>query len=401
MKGVNSMTYAEAKQKLKDFQDIPDEKLNSMSLEELRTLNNEVDEVRKIIKREEAKGAEILQTREKALNEGVVIRTFGINGTNTMTGGTKAMEDTNKELEVRSFQRYLAGEYNLMNDTEKRALDMSGSAAVVPLEIANKLLTSDKYSDLLHRATVISNGAPGNIQIPIASATAAAWKLENSEVDGSEVAYEAAPTLTYLSLGGYELFRHMRVSAAAASMATGSFQNMMLELLQGEVIEALEKSFIDGSGTGQPKGLANLTWDATNQKLTASSITPIAPADIAGALALLPNKYARNAVIIANTDTVFNTMGLFKGTTEFAYNLADAAEKFMGHQIIINEHVADDVIYIVDPSQLYVRFAMPIQVEANRASGFTSASIDLRALTVVDAVWNPKACARVGLGAQG
>ena len=46
-----------------------------------------------------------------------------------------------------------------------------------------------------------------------------------------------------------------------------------------------------------------------------------------------------------------------------------------------------------------MRFAQPITVEADRSSGFRSASIDLRALTVVDGVWNPKAVIRVGLGA--
>ena len=61
----------------------------------------------------------------------------------------------------------------------------------------------------------------------------------------------------------------------------------------------------------------------------------------------------------------------------------------------MNEHVADDVVYIVDPSELYVRFAMPLQVEANRSSGFTSASVDLRALTVVDSAWNANAISKV------
>jgi len=193
----------------------------------------------------------------------------------------------------------------------------------------------------------------------------------------------------------------MQMSSAAATMSTGDFQNLMLKLLGDEVVETLEKSFIDGSGSGQPKGLDNLTWTPdTNQILTTDDTTPITAADIAEALSLLPQKYARNAVILCNSDMLFKIQS-FKGTNEYAYDLAMPANKFLNKDIIVSEHMADDTIYIVDPSQLYVRFSLPIQVEADRSAGFTSASIYLRALTVVDAVWNPAACVAVGLGLAG
>ena len=71
----------------------------------------------------------------------------------------------------------------------------------------------------------------------------------------------------------------------------------------------------------------------------------------------------------------------------------------LGHEIVISEHVAADTVYIVDPRELYVRFSMPVQIEADRSSGFTSASVNMRALCVVDAAWNPAACVRITKGA--
>lgn len=310
----------------------------------------------------------------------------------------KPMDNINEQqdIEIRAFQKYVTGQYAMMDDVEKRALAVAGAAAVMPIKVQNTLITSEKYSDLLHRATVINEGGAAKVYIPVASNTAASWKTENDDTG-----LEASPTLTKLELGGFELMRLMQVSAAASSMSIGNFQDLMLELLASEVIETLEKSFISGVGTTMPKGLDELTWTPdTNQILTASDVTPIAASDIAEAISLLPQKYARNAIILMNSDMAYK-VSQFLGTAEYAYSMADGATKFLGKPIVISEHMADDTVYIVDPKQLYVRFADPIQVEIDRSAGFTSASIYLRALTVVDAVWNPAACVAVGLGAGG
>ena len=313
--------------------------------------------------------------------------------------GGKNMERLNNGLELKAFQKYLTTGIKTMTDTELSALSLSGSAAVIPTTIMKTLISDEKWSDLLHRATVMIEEHAGKIKIPIASNTAASWKLECSDVDAESNSYEASPTLTNLELGGYELYRWSRISSASYSMATVEFQEMILELLSAEVVETLEKSFISGTGSGQPKGLDNLTWTpGTNQKLTASEETPIGPADIATALSYLPQRYARNAIILMNADMLYK-VSQFKGTQEYAFSLSDGATRFLGKEIVLSEHMADDTIYIIDPKQLYVRFAMPIQVEADRSSGFTAASIDLRALAVVDAAFNPSACVAVGLGA--
>lgn len=306
----------------------------------------------------------------------------------------------NENIEMRSFQKFITsgGKMNALSDVEQRALAISGSGAVLPGSIFNTLITSEAYSDLLQRATVIEDSNAGTLQIPIASNTAASWKIENTIYSTGTTSYEASPTITSLSLGGFELYRWMKVSAATMSRSTTQFTDMMLGLLGGEVIAALEYAFVRGAGTTEPVGLASLTWNAGNKITTTNAATPITAAHVAEALSLLPQKYARNAIVLVNSDMAYN-MSQFVGTTELAYNMADGATKFLGKPIVISEHVADDTVYIVDPTQLYVRFSMPMALEVDKSSGFNSASYDLRALTVVDAAWNPAACVSVGLGA--
>ncbi|NLC40111.1 MAG: phage major capsid protein, partial [Clostridiaceae bacterium] len=293
-----------------------------------------------------------------------IIKTFGRDGDDNPYR-RESME--NKDIEMRAFQKYITTGVKGITEAEERALNLSGAAAVLPVDVHNTLITSEKYSDLLNRATIINQGGAGKIYIPIASNTAASWKVENTD-QLNDASIEASPTLTKLELGGYELMRLMQISGASASMTVSGFTDLMLQLLASEVTESLEKSFISGTGIGQPKGLDELTWTPnTNQVVTASAATAIGAGDIATALSLLPQKYARNAIILMNSDMLYNVSQFF-GTAEYAYNLADGATAFLGKQIVVSEHMADDTVYIVDPKELYVRFADQLAIEADKSA---------------------------------
>lgn len=358
---------------------------DTLGLEELRSINQEYDglsqrrtALKAAIKAAEDEYAE--QTRSTKLG----------NPINKPNERNSNMNDN--ELRLEAFQKFVTRGAGTMTDIEMRALDLSGAAAALPVEIYNELITGTKYADLLPRASVLNIPNAGPVYIPIASDTAATWRTE------LDPGAEASPTLTKIELNGYELMRLMQMSAAAASMTVGDFQQRMTELLGAEVLDTLETSFITGTGIGQSKGLDHMTWDASNQVLTDSAADPITPSHIARGLGLLPAKYSRGAVVLMNSVTFYSICEWEDATGRPVLAVDRAADKFFGRDVVLNEHVANDVVYLADPKQLYVRFASPISVEADRSSGFTSASIYLRSLCVVDAKWNPAACVRVGLG---
>lgn len=352
---------------------------NSSSIGKRSAVEN-LEQLRKI----RTEGLQLAEKRRKlreqiAAGGGRVIRTFG-------EEERKNMNDNNG-VEIRAFQKYVStGTTKNMTEEELRALNLSGAGAVLPTEIYNKIITSEKYSDLLHRATVINQSGAGKIYIPTITNTSADWHTENAATTGKE------GTLGKLELGGWELLRTMTVSASVEAMSAGNFMETMGQVISAEVVEALEKSFISGTGTGQPKGLTGLTW---TDDVNAVEDTALTAALVASGLSLLPQKYARNAIMLCSAASAYQTFGLMKGTNEYAYNLAEGASSFMQKQIVISEHVPADTVFIVDPKELYVRFAAPLAVESDRSSGFMSASINLRALTVVDAAWNPAACVKV------
>lgn len=310
---------------------------------------------------------------------------------NNSKRGISDMENNNEKraAEMRSFQRFLSVGIKGMTDEEQRSLTTSGAAAVLPLEIYNALITDSKYSDLLQRAKVFNEYRVGKLAIPVASANVATWhnELENGT--------EASAKLTKIELGGYELMRLMTMSAAVDSMTEESFKSAMLQLLGAELIETLEYSFVNGSGENQPAGLSALEWDTSKNAIEASAANGISIIEIANGISMLPQKYARGAILLMNASMALTLATATHGSGEFVFNVGEAAQSILGHEIVISEHVPTDTVYIVDPRELYVRFSMPVQVESDRSSGFTSASVNLRALCVVDAAWNPAACVRV------
>jgi HK97 family phage major capsid protein len=292
-----------------------------------------------------------------------------------------------ENINLRSFQKYLTTGMKTLTDEEQRSLNLSGAAVVVPQSIYASLITDEKYSDLLYRATSFNDPRPGKIQVPIASNNNGVFHTELAPIG------EASPTLTSLELGGYEIARLMQISAAAASMSAPEFESMMLNLLASEVVNGIEESVIKGTGIGEPKGLDNITWVLGTNDVAAALTVKVA--DIASGLSLLPSKYSKGSIILLNSKTLYALAQSESTGGSYAFNLADASEKFMGKELVVNENIADNTVYIVAPAQLYVRWSLPLQMELDKSAGFTSFSQYIRAAAVMDAKWNEKACVRV------
>lgn len=355
----------------------------------LQSIYGEAEKIRSLLESWDEPAEPQLESGQRGLN---IVATMEMRSKSFDNGSKKNMKNISENMaqEARSLQRFLSVGANGMTDEEKRGLNIAGAAAVLPTTIYNELITNEKYSDLLQRAKVFNERGAGKLYIPIASNTAAAWHIEHA------AGAEASPALNKIELGGFELMRLMSMSAAAESMTEQGFTNTLLQLLGAEVVETLEYSFINGSGENQPKGLVNLVWNENNT-ITHTDEHPFFQ-DIARAISKLPQKYARNCVLLMNAATAYTTISAhMDNNASPVFNLSEATSRVLGREVVISEHMPDNTIFVVDPRELYVRFSMPVQIEADRSSGFTSATTNLRALCVVDAAWNPAACVKIAL----
>lgn len=345
---------------LHELQEIEARKLEiKNNVEARKKLEQRVIDFGKVIPKKGAKGEEMRDSNEEEIQK--------------------------KEIEVRALQNYI--HHNALSVEERSSLTTTSSGAFIPTHVQDTLLTSEKYSDLLRHATHIKNeNANGETKIPLMSAfTSAVWKTEGATVPS------AIGAITELVLKGYELMRLITISAAADSMSSDQFEQLLLNLLSEETIETLEESFIKGTGVNQPTGLDSMDLSLK----TVTAVETITVKDVAKAISKLPNKYARNAIIMGNSATLFE-LSLLVSQNDAV--LATGVDSFLKKEIVPNEHVKDNEIYIVDRSQLYVKFAKQIQIASDVSRGFREAEIDIRALAVVDAKWNPYAVAKVIVG---
>jgi len=112
-------------------------------------------------------------------------------------------------------------------------------------------------------------------------------------------------------------------------------------------------------------------------------------ADIVAAFALLKRGYAQGAKIACNNATLYNVLyGMVDSNKRpiFIQNpQGDSVGKVLGHEIIVDDYIADNVFYIADFAH-YMSYNLVegITVEASRESSFRKGMIDYRALAIAD-----------------
>lgn len=132
-------------------------------------------------------------------------------------------------------------------------------AAVIPTTTLDEVISKARtQGGLLPECRAFQ--VPTKIAVPVGTpSNRAAWHVEGAEVETEAV------TPTNVIFDGYELIKIFSLSAKAKRMSISAFETYLTEELNACVLEAIDYALINGSGSGQPKGLLNaVTWDTGN-----------------------------------------------------------------------------------------------------------------------------------------
>jgi len=299
-------------------------------------------------------------------------------GGDTRMAYANEIEERRASPEYREvFLRYLMGQ-----DVERRALITTTTGAVmIPTSVFNQVIEGTrKAGGLLSLARILQ--VPGNLTIPQAGVQQpAAWHTQ-----GEEIADSNSPP-GGVTLTGYELVKLFSMSAATQSMSIAAFESYLLEELMRCTRDALADALVNGTGTGQPKGILNgFTWDATN------SVAIAADGDawdgLADAFALLPSNFAPGSVVATSTAELFGYWAKVKSTDGVPLLVRDTSEgmpmRLMGKPVVIDDYIPAKTTIVGNPGFYYFNFSQPIALEVSRDAGFTTATIVYRSLAVVD-----------------
>ena len=225
---------------------------------------------------------------------------------------------------------------------------------------------------------------PAKLTVPVATPLSqASYNTEGAAVESGEV------NMAGVSFSGNEIIKVLSVSAAVNRMSVPALESYIVEELASNIMQGIAKNLVDGNSSGAGKGLASITFTSDNSvTFTGDSNTTLAYADIIGALKKLKRGYNKNAKFAMNCKTYYGqVMSLLDGNDRPMF-VADPSGKtpgtILGKEIVLDDWIADDVIFLGDFSYLAYNMVDGIAVEASTQSSFKSGRVDFRGLAVAD-----------------
>ena len=162
-------------------------------------------------------------------------------------------------------------------------------SAVIPTMLVNQIIEkAETYGMILPLVTKTSYAA--GIEIPVATLKPeATWVSEGKGSD--KQAYKATDKLVFTH---HKLRCEVSISMEVSVMALSAFEQKIVETVARAICVAKEKAIIDGTGSGQPKGILAET-PAEGQALTIASGAGLSYETLVAAEAAIPQAYETGA----------------------------------------------------------------------------------------------------------
>ncbi|MCR5812875.1 MAG: phage major capsid protein [Desulfovibrio sp.] len=341
----------------------------------------------------------IKQAKENVELRSQMKRSLGSLRGSERIGGTLQVEpeDLAATPEYRSaFFKHLLGRD--LNETERGVFrkvaaehrtatfnQTSNSAAILPTQTLNEIVSKARtMGGLLAECRAFN--VPANISVPVATpASNAAWHVEGAAVESVNASVSA------VSFAGYELLKLFSMSVKVNAMSVPAFESYLVQELTDCIFGQLGYSVINGSGSGQGKGLEEITWNASSGSDGQNAVqgtTKITYADIVEAAGLLKRGYANGAVFACNNKFLYSVLYSMLDKNDRPIFVQDVQREGIGHvlgfPVVIDDNIADDTAYLGNFKFYGYNLADGITIESSRESSFSKGLVDFRAMAVAD-----------------
>lgn len=384
------------------------EAFNYYRTQSVETMEQRAAEIGKIIDTDENADIDALnielqgikEARENAETRGAAESTLKVlSGMNMQTEKRSFGADVYDAPEYRSaFFKHLLGQK--LSEVEQRAfdagverrgtdafIDSTDAAAVIPTQTLNEVIKKARtMGGLLGECRHFS--MPSKIAVPVGTpGTKASWHTEGAVVNTEE----NVPTKVVFD--GYEIVKIFSISNKAKTMSISAFESYLVDELTACVMECIEDAVVNGSGSGEGSGLETITWvetaGSTQNAVEVAYGSDITYDDVITTMALLKRGYSNGAKWACNNKTLYTVFYALTDANGRPLLVEDPKSdnigKVLGHEIIVDDNIADDVIYLGNFSK-YFGYNLPqgITIAKSEQSAFRSNLIDYRATAIAD-----------------
>ncbi|MDR0957917.1 MAG: phage major capsid protein [Clostridiales bacterium] len=267
-----------------------------ISEEEIGAFEKEIEnlkEERAAQIRAHEKRGNMLKTIAEGL-EGSPIKSFRSKNTENES------EDKFSTLEYRkAFKEFVTRGVPLPTEYRANEVTMTTDvSAIIPTTILNRIIEKlETVGNIL--ALVTRTNYKGGVQIPVSTAKpVATWVAEGTNADTQK------KVLGSISFSYHKLSCLVSITLETETMTLSAFESTLQQNVQEAMIRAIEEAIINGTGTGQPKGILAET-PPTGQAVTG---TP-SYATLIAAESALPSAYDNSAVWCMNKKTFLSFIG--------------------------------------------------------------------------------------------
>lgn len=220
----------------------------------------------------------------------------------------------------------------------------SDAASAIPTQLVNQIIEKfDNVGMILPLVTKTSYAA--GVEIPTSTVKpVATWVAEGA---GSDRQKKATGKVVF---SYFKLRCEISMSMEVGTMALSAFEAKFVENVAKAMTYAIENAIINGTGTGQPKGILAETVPTGQELTTAGALTF---AKLAEADGVLPQEYETGAKWCMNKKTFAMIQGLTdqngQPVARVNYGIGKALERIvLGREVVVSPYVEDDVMFMFD-----------------------------------------------------
>lgn len=328
---------ARKKQEMADLQKRSDE---SQDLAEVRAIGETLAKLRDEIKEAEEMLAEAEKNTDANTDERSVVP-VNAELRNAQVVGTFPVNQPqdDKDLNYRNaFMEYVLRGTPIPAEL-RDTTTTTDAASVIPTHLVNQIVEKfDSVGMILPLITKTSYKA--GVEIPTSNIKpVATWVSEGA---GSDRQKKATGKITFAY---YKLRCEISMSMEVGTMALAAFESKFVENVAKAMTYAVENAVINGTGSGQPKGILTETGATVNGAVTYEKLCEVEAA--------IPVEYETGSKWCMNKKTFMKFVAMVdqagQPIARVNYGIGGKAERtLLGRDVVISPYVADDKAFVFD-----------------------------------------------------
>lgn len=341
-----------------EFEKLQERSDASQDLKEVRAIGETLAALKREIEEAEAQLAELeadengqengqdeTASRSVVVPANAVLRNAEVVASFHMNNGTTPQPEAANDMAYRSaFMEYVLRNTPIPAELRADANTTTGDAAsVIPTHLVNQIIEKfDNVGMILPLITKTSYAA--GVEIPTSTVKpVATWVNEGAGSDRQK------KTTGKITFSYFKLRCEISMSMEVGTMALAAFEAKFVENVAKAMVYAIENAVINGTGSGQPKGILAETAP-TGQAVATAALTYAKVCECEGAV---PVEYETGAKWCMNKKTFMQFVAMTddqgQPIARVNYGIGGKPERtILGRDVVISPYVADNKTFIFD-----------------------------------------------------